>query len=399
MLGALIGDIVGSVYEWHNHKSKDFPLFQPDCRMTDDSVMTAAVASAVLMGTEDLAQFQANVVAEMRRLGRQHPRLGYGPRFEAWLANPDPQPYGSLGNGSAMRVSPVAWAAESLSQCLALAKASAEVTHNHPDGIAGACVVAGAVYLARVGESKAAIADHVTRYYPLDFTLDEIREDYAFDVTCAGSVPQAMEAFLEAESFEDALRGAVSIGGVNVKDMDPGQLMNTVSFVLQNSHLIKASILDNVRLGRPDASETQVMAALEQAQCMDIIEKFPQGVHTVIGSQGVYLSGGEMQRIAIARAILKDAPVLILDEATAFADPDNERKVQAALTRLAQGRTVLMIAHRLSTVTGADKIFVLEEGRLVQQGSFVQLSQSPGLFGRMWNEYQQSVAWNVAKEA
>ena len=202
-----------------------------------------------------------------------------------------------------------------------------------------------------------------------------------------------------AARFFDPTSGAVSIGGVNVKDMDPGQLMNTVSFVLQNSHLIKASILDNVRLGRPDASETQVMAALEQAQCMDIIEKFPQGVHTVIGSQGVYLSGGEMQRIAIARAILKDAPVLILDEATAFADPDNERKVQAALTRLAQGRTVLMIAHRLSTVTGADKIFVLEEGRLVQQGSFVQLSQSPGLFGRMWNEYQQSVAWNVAKEA
>ena len=202
-----------------------------------------------------------------------------------------------------------------------------------------------------------------------------------------------------AARFFDPTSGAVSIGGVNVKDMDPGQLMNTVSFVLQNSHLIKASILDNVRLGRPDASETQVMAALEQAQCMDIIEKFPQGVHTVIGSQGVYLSGGEMQRIAIARAILKDAPVLILDEATAFADPDNERKVQAALTRLAQGRTVLMIAHRLSTVTGADKIFVLEEGRLVQEGSFVQLSQSPGLFGRMWNEYQQSVAWNVAKEA
>ena len=202
-----------------------------------------------------------------------------------------------------------------------------------------------------------------------------------------------------AARFFDPTSGTVSIGGVNVKDMDPGQLMNTVSFVLQNSHLIKASILDNVRLGRPDASETQVIAALEQAQCMDIIEKFPQGVHTVIGSQGVYLSGGEMQRIAIARAILKDAPVLILDEATAFADPDNERKVQAALTRLAQGRTVLMIAHRLSTVTGADKIFVLEEGRLVQQGSFVQLSQSPGLFGRMWNEYQQSVAWNVAKEA
>ena len=199
--------------------------------------------------------------------------------------------------------------------------------------------------------------------------------------------------------FFDPQSGSISIGGVNVKDIDKNKLMDTVSFVFQNSRLIKGSILDNVRMSKPDATDDEEFSALRAAQCMDIIEKFPQGVHTVIGSQGVYLSGGEMQRIAIARAILKDAPVLILDEATAFADPDNERKVQAALTRLAQGRTVLMIAHRLSTVTGADKIFVLEEGRLVQQGSFVQLSQSPGLFGRMWNEYQQSVAWNVAKEA
>ncbi len=166
----LIGDIVGSVYEWHNHKSKDFPLFQPDCRMTDDSVMTAAVASAVLMGTEDFARFQANVVAEMRRLGQRTPaglrppglRLGWPTRI--------PSPTAAWGNGSAMRVSPVAWAAESLSQCLAWPRPRQKVTHNHPDGIAGACVVAGAVYLARVGESKAAIADHVTRYYPLDFT-------------------------------------------------------------------------------------------------------------------------------------------------------------------------------------------------------------------------------------
>ena len=214
MLGALIGDIVGSVYEWRNRKDKGFPLFQPDCRMTDDSVMTAAVASAVLMGgLEELELFQAHVITEMRRLGRKYPALGYGPRFEAWILSQEPKPYRSLGNGSAMRVSPVAWAAESLSQCLALAKASAEVTHDHPDGIAGACAVAGAVYLARMGESKEAIVDHVTRYYPLDFTLDEIREGYAFDVSCAGSVPQAMEAFLEAEDFEDALRNAVSIGG------------------------------------------------------------------------------------------------------------------------------------------------------------------------------------------
>ena len=252
-------------------------------------------------------------------------------------------------------------------------------------------------------KDSAVTFDHVTfRYDGTKNALEDISLTIGAGETAALVGPsgggKSTLASLAARFF-DPTSGAVSIGGVNVKDMDPGQLMDTVSFVLQNSRLIKASILDNVRLGRPDASEDQVMAALEQAQCMDIIEKFPQGVHTVIGSQGVYLSGGEMQRIAIARAILKDAPVLILDEATAFADPDNERKVQAALTRLAQGRTVLMIAHRLSTVTGADKIFVLEEGRLVQQGSFVQLSQSPGLFGRMWNEYQQSVAWNVAKEA
>ena len=252
-------------------------------------------------------------------------------------------------------------------------------------------------------KDSAVVFDHVTfRYDGTKNALEDISLTIGAGETAALVGPsgggKSTLASLAARFF-DPTSGTVSIGGVNVKDMDPGQLMDTVSFVLQNSRLIKASILDNVRLGRPDASEDQVMAALEQAQCMDIIEKFPQGVHTVIGSQGVYLSGGEMQRIAIARAILKDAPVLILDEATAFADPDNERKVQAALTRLAQGRTVLMIAHRLSTVTGADKIFVLEEGRLVQQGSFVHLSQSPGLFGRMWNEYQQSVAWNVAKEA
>lgn len=214
MLGALIGDIAGSPYEWSNCKSKDFPLLEPRCRMTDDSVMTAAVASAVLMGDlENLDAFRQNVITEMRHLGNQFPGLGYGPRFERWLKAEDPQPYHSLGNGSAMRVSPVAWAAESLSQCLALAKASAEVTHDHPDGIAGACCVAGAVYLARTGADKEAIRDHVTRYYPLNFTLDEIREAYQFDVSCAGSVPQAMEAFLEAADFEDAIRGAVSIGG------------------------------------------------------------------------------------------------------------------------------------------------------------------------------------------
>jgi type I restriction enzyme M protein len=215
VLGALIGDIAGSVYEWKNIKTKDFPLVRPDCRMTDDSVMTAAVAAALLTSNfqADLPGFRTRVVAEMQRLGRLYPRAGYGLRFRTWLQSEDPQPYYSLGNGSGMRVSPVAWAAESLEECLTLAKASAEVTHDHPDGIAGACAVAGAVYLARMGEDKAAIRDFVTGYYPLDFTLDQIRPDYEFDVSCAGSVPQAIQAFLEGESFEDTIRNAISLGG------------------------------------------------------------------------------------------------------------------------------------------------------------------------------------------
>lgn len=200
--------------------------------------------------------------------------------------------------------------------------------------------------------------------------------------------------------FFDPQSGKISIGGVNVKDIDKSELMDTVSFVFQNSRLIKGSILDNVRMSKPNATDGEVLAALSAAQCMDIIEKFPDGVHTVIGSQGVYLSGGETQRLAIARAMLKNAPVLILDEATAFADPDNETKVQAAFNALAKGRTVIMIAHRLSTVVNADRIYVLKEGRLAESGSFAELSgQADSLFGTMWRDYQQSVQWKVAKEA
>ena len=200
--------------------------------------------------------------------------------------------------------------------------------------------------------------------------------------------------------FFDPQSGKISIGGANVKDIDKSELMDTVSFVFQNSRLIKGSILDNVRMGKPNATDGEVLAALRAAQCMDIIEKFPDGVHTVIGSQGVYLSGGETQRLAIARTMLKNAPVLILDEATAFADPDNETKVQAAFNALAKGRTVIMIAHRLSTVVNADRIYVLKEGRLAESGSFAELSgQADSLFGTMWRDYQQSVQWKVAKEA
>lgn len=200
--------------------------------------------------------------------------------------------------------------------------------------------------------------------------------------------------------FFDPQSGSVLIGGVDVRNVDKRELMDTVSFVFQNSRLIKGSILDNVRMGRPDASDAEVLAVLRAAQCMDITEKFPEGMHTIIGSDGVYLSGGEAQRLAVARAMLKNAPVLILDEATAFADPDNETKVQAAFSELAKGRTVIMIAHRLSTVAGADRIFVLKDGRLAESGTFEELSESAdSLFGEMWKNYQQSVRWKVEKEA
>lgn len=199
--------------------------------------------------------------------------------------------------------------------------------------------------------------------------------------------------------FFDPQGGRVLVGGADARTIDKEELMDTVSFVFQNSRLIKASILENVRMGKPDATRDEVMQALKSAQCMDIIEKFPQGLDTVIGSKGVYLSGGEQQRIAIARAMLKDAPILILDEATAFADPDNEVKVQAAFSSLAKGRTVIMIAHRLSTVVNADSIFVLKDGHIVENGTCKELIEQDGLFHSMWNDYQRSVEWKVAKEA
>ena len=193
--------------------------------------------------------------------------------------------------------------------------------------------------------------------------------------------------------------GSVKIGGVDVRDIPKEELMNTVSFVFQNSRLIKASILDNVRLGRPDATREEVLSALHNAQCDDILEKLPRGMDTVVGTRGVYLSGGEQQRIAIARVMLKNAPILILDEATAFADPDNESRVQAAFSRLSQGKTVIMIAHRLSTVANADQIYVIQEGKIAEQGTSRELLEQNGLFRRMWDNYQTSVQWKVAKEA
>lgn len=197
--------------------------------------------------------------------------------------------------------------------------------------------------------------------------------------------------------FWDVNSGAVKIGGVNVKDINSETLMNEVSYVFQDSRLLKMSILENIRMGRPDATDVEVMEALKNAQCMDIIEKFPDGVDTVIGSKGVYVSGGEAQRLSIARAFLKNAPILILDEATAFADPDNERQVQKAFEALSKDKTVIMIAHRLSTVTNADRIYVLADGRIAESGTHDELNSANGIYTHMWSEYNKSVKWKVGK--
>lgn len=197
--------------------------------------------------------------------------------------------------------------------------------------------------------------------------------------------------------FWDVNSGAVKIGGVNVKDINSETLMNEVSYVFQDSRLLKMSILENIRMGRPDATDVEVMEALKNAQCMDIIEKFPDGVNTVIGSKGVYVSGGEAQRLSIARAFLKNAPILILDEATAFADPDNERQVQKAFEALSKDKTVIMIAHRLSTVTNADRIYVLADGRIAESGTHDELNSANGIYTHMWSEYNKSVKWKVGK--
>lgn len=197
--------------------------------------------------------------------------------------------------------------------------------------------------------------------------------------------------------FWDVKRGAVKIGGADVRNIPSDELMNYVSYVFQDSKLLKMSIMDNVRMGRPDATDEEVMQALRDAQCMDIIEKFPDGVNTMIGSKGIYVSGGECQRLSIARAFLKNAPVLILDEATAFADPDNERLVQQAFEKLSKDKTVIMIAHRLSTVTNADCIYVLSDGKIAESGRHSELVAKNGIYSRMWNEYNKSVNWQVGK--
>ena len=214
MLGAIIGDIAGSRFEFHNRKSKSFALFAPDCRPTDDSIMTLAVASALMEEGEDIEALGSCAVTWMQRLGRRYPNCGFGGMFRKWIHSNDPQPYGSYGNGAAMRISPVGFFACSEEEVKLLSRAVTAVSHDHPEALKGAEAAAMAIYLARTGSDMAAIRERIEQdYYRIDFTLDGIRKTYAFDVSCQGSVPQALEAFFESESFEDAIRNAISIGG------------------------------------------------------------------------------------------------------------------------------------------------------------------------------------------
>lgn len=195
--------------------------------------------------------------------------------------------------------------------------------------------------------------------------------------------------------FFDTQQGSISIGHVNVKKIPKEKLMDTISFVFQNSRLIKGTILDNIRIAKPTATKEEVLNALKKAQCMDIIEKMPNGLDTIIGSKGVYVSGGEQQRLCIARAILKDAPIIILDEATAYADPDNEYKIQIAFKELSKHKTVIMIVHRLSTIQNADYIYVFNQGKIVESGKNEDLMKKDGMYAKMMKEYSSSIEWGM----